>query len=248
MADRLRLNKILELAEKELGKLWQSKPFLVIGQKDDGRLLYHDLEKLPIILMAGTSGSGKTNLANCFIVSLLKRFQPKELNLFLVDCKVEFIFYKKLPNLFYPVSSSGAEGIRSFKNIEQEIDKRKQANIKTLFILVAIDEFSDLACQYPAQLENLVSKIAKDGAKIGIGLVLYTSIPSRDVITEKIDKVVETRIGFETASDNDSKRIIHQAGCTDLLGNGDGLYLRYIDSKPIRFQAPLITEEELEEL
>ena len=222
---------------------------LLIGTSEKGKKIKHDIGKQPLVLMAGQTGSGKSNLAHSFICSLIKRLGPEELNLFLIDCKkVEFIFYKELSHLFCPVTFCNKSGISKFEKMEKEINRRKQENIKKPFILVVIDEFSDLVCQYPVQLERLVEMIAADGSRVGVGLLLYTSRPAKDVITQKIDKLIETRIGFKTASDIDSQTIIHKRGCTELLGNGDGMYLKYLDSKPLHFQAPLITEEEIKEI
>jgi len=219
-----------------------------IGSNDEGKEIVHNLTKLPVILMAGQSDSGKSILAHSIICSLIKQYKSSDLKLMLIDCKqVEFIFYKNIPYLFVPVSNCCNSDIVVLDQINKEILRRKQVNIKKPFIFVVIDEFSDLAYQFPAQLESLVDKIAAAGSKTGVGLLLFTSRLDKEVITPKLDKLIETRIGFETASDIDSETIIHQKGCTELLGKGDGLYLRYSDSKPIHFQAPHVTEEEIEE-
>lgn len=218
---------------------------LIIGKDKNANEITHNLEKLPVILMAGQTGSGKSNLTHYFICSLLEQFSPEELKLVLVDCKqVEFnYFYKDSPYLLSPIIYCYKENVPTFNELMREIDSRKNSKNKKPFIFIAIDEFSDLMYFCPDKMEKLVESVAKDGSEIGMGLVLYTSRPGRDVITEKIDQAVQTRIGLETASDNDSEVIIHQKGCTELKGSGDGLYLRYIDSKPIHFQVPLITKE-----
>ncbi len=242
-------NQAIAFAENKLKDQWLSKPVLIVGKKDNGELLYHYIGSYPVICLAGQTGSGKSNMIHSFICSLLRRFNYKNLNLFLVDCKqVEFnYFYKNIPHLFATVEHCAENDINIFDKLLAEIEKRKQQKIKKPYIFVAIDEFSDLAIQFPMQLEKIVEKIADLGSKIGVGLVMNTSRPSRDVITEKIDQAIKTRIGFETASDIDSQMIIKQKGCTELFGNGDGLYLIHTDSKPIHFQSPLITEEEIKE-
>lgn len=222
---------------------------LNIGKDENGNEITHDFGKLPVILMAGATGSGKSNLTQHFTCSLIQQFSVEELKLVLFDCKqVEFYNYKNSAYLFNPVGVCTNADLPLFEKLENEIEKRKQNSTNKPYIFIAIDEYSDLMSYCPDKLERLIELIAEHGSMVGIGLVLSTSRPGKDVITEKIDKAVQTRIGLVTASDNDSETIIHQKGCAALLGKGDGLYLRYIDSEPVHFQTPLITEEEIEKI
>lgn len=220
---------------------------LVIGKDKKGKEVLHDLTKLPVILMAGETGSGKSNLTHHFICSLIKQFSQADLKLVLIDCKrVEFdSYYKNSPYLFSTIKYCNKKDSAIFDELTKEICRRMDSKNTKPFIFIAIDEFSDLVCYNPEQLENLVEAVSVSGPKTGIGMVLHTSRSGRDVITKKIDKVVQSRIGLKTASDSDSKMIIHQKGCTKLKGGGDGLYLRCSESPPIHFQAPLITDEDI---
>lgn len=221
---------------------------LIVGKKDDGKLLYHNFSAYPVVLISGQTGSGKSNLIHSFILGLLKKYNSNELKLFLVDCKqIEFGDYKNNSYLFTPVKTCMQNDGQLFDKLFEEINKRKKNRTNKPYIFVAIDEFSDLAIQFLSQLEKLVEEISNFGTKIGIGLAMSTSRPSRDVVTDKIDKLVTTRIGFEFASDTDSQVILYQKGHFGLK-KGEGFYLKNFSANPIHFQSAPIVESEVEKI
>ncbi len=227
-----------------------NKSILLIGEKADKTLVYHDLTKHPVILMTGATCSGKSNMIHSFICSLSQRFNSQDLALALIDCKlVEFDYlYKNIPNLFAPISHCGKSDFRIFKKLDKEIERRKSLSIKKPYIFIAIDEFSDLACQFPSELENLVEKISKYGSGVGIGLSMHTSRPGRDIITKKIDQIIQTRICFATASREDSILVTGREGAEKLSNPGECLYLITKKSEPIHLQTPLITDKEIKQI
>lgn len=242
-------NFSLEHYKNYLGKDWNSKFIIPIGFDEKQKPIFQDLSKDPVIVMSGATGSGKSNITHNFICSLVLRFKSEYLNFILVDCKrVEFNAYKALSNLFLPIAYCDNSVLEIFKNINNEVSKREKAKKKRPFVFIVIDEFSDLIYQCPLELEKLVEQIVNKGSKLGIGLCMNTCRPSTEVITKKIDQLVNSRIGFAMASEQDSMVIIHQSGCEKLLGQGDGLYLEDKKRIPIHFQAPLITDKEIENI
>lgn len=240
-------SKAIEIYSNDLKDNQNDSFILPIGFDSKGGCHYHNLSEDPILLMAGYTGSGKTNTLHNFICSLIIRFKLQELKLVLIDCKqVEFnSFYKDIPYLFSPIKYCNKEDILIFNELVKEIDSRRDSKRKKPFIFIVIDEFSDLAYMCRPELEKLVEKIAKYGSETGIGLAMNTSCPSNDVITPVIKSSAHSMLGLATASDVDSTTLIGRTGCEKLQGNGDGLYLPNHLQEPIHIQVPLIKGQQI---
>ena len=224
-----------------------NKATVSIGKKLDGDDVEHNFQKHPIILIGGGSSSGKSNLIQSIICSLISSHKSREMKLYLIDLKkVEFIFYKKLPHLFLPLATSLTQATAGLEKLTAEIVKRIENKTKGPFILVAIDEFADLSLNHTELFENFVQRVAKDGEKTGVGLVIATSNLTPKVITEKIDYSAVSRVGFETASDIDSKLLIKQSGCCGMDKKGSGLYFTCSGTTPVPVQSALITDDEID--
>jgi S-DNA-T family DNA segregation ATPase FtsK/SpoIIIE len=241
--------KAIEIYSDDLKDGWRDRSVLPIGFDSKGRPHYQNFSQSPILLMAGVTGSGKSNTLHNFICSSIIRFTPQELKLVLIDCKqVEFNNYKDIPHLFSSVKYCSTEDIHIFDKLVGEIDSRRDSKTKKPFIFIVIDEFSDLSCQYPSELEKLVEKISKFGSTTGMGLAMHTSRPSIDVITTNIKSSAHSILGFATGSEIDSKTLIGKSGCEKLLGEGDGLFLPENSQEPIHIQVPLITDQQIKKI
>jgi S-DNA-T family DNA segregation ATPase FtsK/SpoIIIE len=234
----------------------------VIGKDIAGKPVVADLAKMPHLLVAGQTGSGKSVMINTFITSLLYRNSPSDLKLILVDPKqVEMAPYKDLPHLLTPVINEPEKCISALKwavaemerrlrtmsevgkrNIEEYNNLKKEEGMP--YIVIVIDELADLMMMAARDVEALIVRLAQKARAAGIHLVLATQRPSVDVITGLIKANVPARIAFTVASQVDSRTIIDQMGAEKLLGRGDMLLLTSDMPKPKRIQAALIEEPE----
>jgi S-DNA-T family DNA segregation ATPase FtsK/SpoIIIE len=240
----------------------QSPLGFAIGKDISGTPIVADMTKMPHILVAGQTGSGKSVMINSILTSLLYRNSPSDLKLILVDPKrVELKPYDDIPHLLTPVITEPEKCISALKWATAEMERRYRAlsdahkrNIEeynTLkqeegmpYIVIVIDELSDLMMAAARDVEALVVRIAQKARAVGIHLVLATQRPSVDVITGLIKANVPCRIAFTTQSQVDSRTIIDQMGAEKLLGEGDMLLLTSDMPKPKRVQAALISENE----
>ncbi len=260
-------------AKITLGSLVKRKEHLsglplsfAVGKDVSGSCVYSDLAKMPHMLVAGSTGSGKTIFLNTFLLSLIYKNSPNELRLILVDPKrVEFSFYANIPHLLTPVifdaeKTSNAlswligEMERRFK-VLSEIGSRNilsyQETCKTNkelepmpYIILIVDELADLMATKGNEIEGGIVRVAQMARAVGIHLVLATQRPSVEVITGLIKANITARASFRVASQVDSRTILDMAGAEKLLGSGDMLFLSTENAKPRRIQAPYISEKE----
>jgi DNA segregation ATPase FtsK/SpoIIIE, S-DNA-T family len=240
-----------------------------LGKDIAGKAIGTDLAKQPHILIAGTTGSGKSGCVNAMLSSLLLRADPNEVRLVLVDPKrVELNHYEDIPHLLTPVVTSPRLAANVLGNLIKEMEERygvmsraKTRNLVELnrvrvregepplpYILCVIDELADLMMVAPADVEDSIIRLAQKSRAVGIHLVLATQRPSADVITGMIKANVPARIAFAVSSQTDSRVILDQNGAESLLGQGDMLFRPAGESRSARIQGAFITEEEIEKL
>jgi S-DNA-T family DNA segregation ATPase FtsK/SpoIIIE len=234
----------------------------VIGKDISGEVVTADLAKMPHLLVAGQTGSGKSVMINTFLTSLLYHNSPSDLKLILVDPKqVEMAPYNDIPHLLCPVINEPEKCISALKWAVAEMERRLRTmadvgkrniaeynNLKQgegmPYIVIVIDELADLMMMAARDVEALIVRLAQKARAAGIHLVLATQRPSVDVITGLIKANVPARIAFTVASQVDSRTIIDQMGAEKLLGRGDMLLLTSDMPKPKRVQAALIEDDE----
>lgn len=248
-----------------MAREWQnmkSRLSFAIGKDISGVPVMADLSKMPHLLVAGQTGSGKSVMINAIITSLLYRNSPADLKLILVDPKqVELKPYDDMPHLLTPVITEPEKCISALKWAVAEMERRYKAlaevgkrNITEYnelkkdesmpYIVIVIDELADLMMMAARDVEALIVRIAQKARAVGIHLVLATQRPSVDVITGLIKANVPARIAFTTASQVDSRTIIDQIGAEKLLGQGDMLLLTADMPKPRRVQGAFISDDE----
>ncbi|HEV2412408.1 MAG TPA: DNA translocase FtsK 4TM domain-containing protein [Candidatus Saccharimonadales bacterium] len=258
----VRLHGILE------SKNWQSlnSPLsFAVGRDIAGTAVVSELDKMPHLMIAGQTGSGKSVMINTLLMSLLYHNTPADMKLILVDPKqVELTPYNDIPYLLTPVITAPEKCISALKWAVNEMDRRYnllaesgQRNIdgynrldnreegKMPYIIIVIDELADLMMLAARDVEALIVRLAQKARAVGIHLVLATQRPSVDVITGLIKANIPARIAFTVASQVDSRTILDQAGAEKLLGEGDMLMLTPQMNKPKRIQGAYITEGEV---
>ena len=243
-----------------------SKSLLTLGLGKDiaGNAVVTDLAEMPHLLIAGTTGSGKTVCVNCLITSMLYRAKPNELKFLMVDPKmVELMPFNGLPHLLCPVVTNARKASSALNWVVKEMENRYNAfaqagtrNIaiynqknpenKIPYIVVIIDELADLMVVAAAQIENAITRLAQLSRAVGIHLILATQRPSVDVITGVIKANFPARVSFKVASKVDSRTVLDMNGADKLLGRGDMLFLKPGESKLIRAQGSLIQDREIE--
>jgi S-DNA-T family DNA segregation ATPase FtsK/SpoIIIE len=258
-----------------LGDVFQEAPAgwspltVWLGKDIAGKSIGADLAKQPHILVAGTTGSGKSGCVNAMLCSILLRATPNEVRLILVDPKqVELNYYEGLPHLLTPVVTSPRLAANVLGNLIKEMEARysvmseararnllelnrarERAGEPTLpYILFVIDELADLMMIAPAEVEDGIIRLAQKSRAVGIHLVLATQRPSADIITGMIKANVPARIAFAVSSQTDSRVILDQNGAEVLLGEGDMLFRPVSESRLARIKGALVAEPEIEEL
>ena len=244
---------------------------IVLGRNVAGNPILADLTKMPHLLIAGSTGSGKTVCVNALITSLLYQNSPSELKFIMVDPKrVELTSYNGIPHLLTPVITDPDKAINSLKWSISEMENRydllsqlgarniesynksvrtKYQNREALpYIAIIIDELADLMATHGREMEAAVVRLAQMARAVGIHLALSTQRPSVEVITGLIKANITTRIAFQVASQIDSRTIIDMAGAEKLLGNGDMLYLSGDSNKPTRIQGAFVSEGEVRKI
>jgi DNA segregation ATPase FtsK/SpoIIIE, S-DNA-T family len=237
-----------------------------LGKDISGNAVWTDLARMPHLLIAGTTGSGKSGCINTILSSVLLRATPDDVRLILIDPKrIELSLYEKIPHLLTAVVSSPKEASVVLTNVLTEMDRRYEllsaARARSLpeanrafrsrgeetlpYLLVVIDELADLMMISPQQVEDAVIRLAQKSRAVGIHLVLATQRPSVDVITGMIKANVPSRIAFAVSSQTDSRVILDQAGAESLLGQGDMLFKPLGTSRLQRLQGAYVSEEEI---
>lgn len=219
-----------------------------IGLGFDGPVVA-DLRQLKSILIAGSTGSGKSNFFHNTLLSLMRTHTPEQLRIICIDPKrVELTVYNVVPHALTNHTIVDAyEALQVMTWLEKEIDQRsKNRKLKEPNIVLAIDEVSDIMVSYPTETERLLVRIATDGADVGVFLIMATSRPSINIFTEAIRKTVCSRLTFKVASSDDSNVALGRNGAELLLGAGDGLLLPFGELDTIRLQVPYISFKEIQ--
>jgi S-DNA-T family DNA segregation ATPase FtsK/SpoIIIE len=258
-----------------LGDVFQEPPpdwsplTVWLGKDIAGRAIGADLAKMPHLLVAGTTGAGKSACVNAMLSSILLRATPHEVRLVLVDPKqVELNHYESIPHLLTPVITSPRMAANALQNLVKEMEARygtmslartrslpelnrareKRGEPQLPYILCVIDELADLMMVAPADVEDSIIRLAQKARAVGIHLVLATQSPRVDVITGMIKANVPSRIAFAVSSQTDSRVILDQNGAESLLGQGDMLFSPVGSSKVQRIQGAYIDEDQILEL
>lgn len=240
-----------------------------LGKDVAGRAVWTDIAKMPHILVAGTTGSGKSGCVNAMLTSVLLRSTPDQVRMVLVDPKqVELNYYESIPHLIAPLVTVPRLAANVLGNLVKEMESRYtvmsevRARHITEFnkvrarrgeptlphILCVVDELADMMMIAPADVEDAIIRLAQKSRAVGIHLVLATQRPSTDIITGTIKVNVPARIAFAVSSQVDSRVILDQGGAESLLGQGDMLFRPAGTSKLQRIQGAYVTEEEIDEL
>ncbi len=253
------------LASSEMQKS-KSKLAVSLGLDVSGKPVIADIGKMPHVLVAGTTGSGKSVLVNSFICSLLFRASPQEVRLILIDPKrVEFTAYNGIPHLLVPVIVDAEKILSALKWAMREMDRRyklfAERGVRNLegynelsgfqalpYIVIIIDELADLMMFAPVEVEDAIARLAQMARATGIHLVIATQRPSVNVITGLIKANIPCRIAFNVSSMVDSRVIIDSPGAEKLLGRGDMLYVPPDQAKPSRIQGAFVSEKEVKKL
>jgi len=242
-------------------------PLMVwLGKDISGKAVFTDLTKLPHLLIAGTTGSGKSGSVNCIISSILLRSSPAQVRMILIDPKkVELSPYERIPHLLVPVVTNMKNAAGVLANVVKEMEnryelmelerarhldemnksRRRRGEDPLPYIVVVVDELADLMMVAPAEVEEYIIRIAQKARAVGIHLVVATQRPSADVITGLIKANIPSRIAFAVSSQVDSRVILDANGAETLLGMGDMLFRPLGSNKLQRVQGAYITEGEI---
>ena len=267
-------------ATVRLGNLLGSEEFanadkhllFALGKSVAGKLHFANLAKMPHLLIAGATGSGKSVAIHTLIASLLYRNSPEQLRFIFIDPKrVELTLYNGIPHLLTPVITDAKKAIQALRWVAKEMDRRydilEQESVRDIdsyhknvfmpaqekqdplpFLVVIIDELADIMSTYPRELEAAVVRLAQMSRAVGIHLVLSTQRPSVNVITGLIKANIPSRIALQVVSQIDSRTILDAGGAEKLLGSGDMLFLSGERSKPERIQSAFISEYEVKKV
>ena len=255
-----------------LGDIYDSLPATAsplavwLGKDISGNAVWTDLARMPHVLIAGTTGSGKSGCINTILTSILLRATPDDVRMILIDPKrIELGYYESIPHLLTSVVSVPKEAATVLHNVVAEMERRYErlsfVRARSLpeanralrargeaplpYLLVVIDELADLMMVSPQAVEDCVIRLAQKSRAVGIHLVLATQRPSVDVITGMIKANVPSRIAFAVSSQTDSRVILDTAGAESLLGQGDMLFKPLGTSRLQRLQGAYVTEEEI---
>lgn len=255
--------RMRNIVESETFKKLKGGLPIVLGLDVAGHPQIADITKMPHLLIAGSTGSGKSVCINAILLSLLYKNSPSKLKLILVDPKrVELSLYNEIPHLLTPVIVEPDKTVSALKWAVAEMEHRYQIlqtagkrNVDEFnavkgkeempYIVIIIDELADLMAVSANEVEGLICRIAQMARAVGIHLIVATQRPSVDVITGLIKANIPTRIAFSVASNADSRTILDQGGAEKLLGKGDMLFLSAELSKPKRIQGVYISEKEV---
>lgn len=266
------LREVLEAKENNKP---DSKLLIGFGRDITGQAILSELNKMPHLLVAGSTGSGKSVCINGIIVSILMRAAPHEVKMMLIDPKmVELNVYNGIPHLLAPVVTDARKASQALQKVVSEMERRydlfshtgtrnikgynehierhnretQEKQPKLPYIVVIIDELADLMMVASHDVEDSITRLAQMARAAGIHLIIATQRPSVDVITGVIKANIPSRIAFAVSSAIDSRTILDMGGAERLLGRGDMLFLPAGSSKPIRVQGSFLSDEEVEEV
>lgn len=264
-----------EVLESANARAATSKLAIGLGRDISGEPILADLNKMPHLLVAGATGSGKSVCINSIVVTLLMRTKPSEVKLFMIDPKmVELNVYNGIPHLLTPVVTDPAKAAQGLKNVVGEMERRYErfsesgtrnlegynAHVRKFnetheekqplmpYIVVIIDELADLMMVASKDVEETITRLAQMARAAGIHLIIATQRPSVDIITGVIKANIPSRIAFSVSSMMDSRTILDTGGAEKLLGKGDMLFLPIGASKPIRIQGAFLSDDEVEKV
>lgn len=258
------LREVLEAPEFQSS---DSKLSVVLGRDISGRPIVGNLAKMPHVLVAGATGSGKSVCVNGIITSILYKAKPSEVKFIMVDPKmVELNVYNGIPHLMAPVVTDPRRAAYALKKVVSEMEQRYELFSKTgvrnmdgynalmeekgrpklPYIVVIVDELADLMMVAPGDVEDAICRLAQMARAAGIHMIIATQRPSVDVITGVIKANIPSRIAFAVSSQVDSRTILDASGAEKLLGRGDMLYLPVGASKPTRVQGAFLSDGEVE--
>jgi len=266
------LREVLDAKENDRP---DSKLLIGLGRDISGDAVLAELNKMPHLLVAGATGSGKSVCINGIITSILMRAKPHEVKLMMIDPKmVELNVYNGIPHLLAPVVTDPKKASQALKKVVDEMERRyelfshigtrniegyneyiKRYNEEEIvkqpalpYIVVIVDELADLMMVASSDVEDSITRLAQKARAAGIHLIIATQRPSVDVITGVIKANIPSRIAFSVSSQTDSRTILDMGGAEKLLGRGDMLFLPVGSSKPTRVQGAFLSDEEVEEI
>ena len=252
----------------------ESKVSMGLGKDVSGKRVIADIAKMPHLLIAGSTGSGKSVCVNTLITSIIYKAKPSEVKLVMVDPKiVELSVYNGIPHLLIPVvtdprkaagalawavqemedrylkfASKGVRDIKGYNKLLEESNNEEEQNVKMPQIVIIVDELADLMMVASKDVEDAICRLAQKARAAGMHLVIATQRPSVDVITGLIKANIPSRIAFAVSSQIDSRTILDMPGAEKLLGKGDMLYYPTGVSKPIRVQGTFVSDKEVEKI
>lgn len=260
--------RLRELFESEVYRGAPDTLPVAMGKDVYGETIVGDLAKMPHLLVAGSTGSGKSVFVNSLVVSLLYRFSPQELKFLMIDPKmVELQMYDDLPHMLAPVVKDPGQAMVALHWVVTEMERRyalfARSGSKQLrayneavsgevgeerlpYVVVLIDELADLMRTAPADIETAISRIAQKARAAGIHLIVATQTPRSDVITGTIKANIPSRVAFQVASKIDSRIILDENGAENLVGRGDMMYIPPGSAQMTRIQGAFLTEHEAE--
>ena len=260
VASIVRLGSLLSYSD------FSAAPYLTfaLGRDVSGEPVFANLAKMPHLMIAGTTGSGKSIMIHTLLISLLYKNSPETMRLIVIDPKrVELSIYEDIPHLMAPVITEGKKAVAALRFAIEEMDRRygvllnagkrdilgyndgRKENLMP-YIVIVIDELADLMMSYGREVENSIVRLAQMARATGIHLVVSTQRPSVEVITGLIKANISSRIALQVASQIDSRTILDMAGAEKLLGGGDMLFTSTELSKPKRIQGAYLSTEEVE--
>lgn len=264
------LREVLEAKEADKP---EAKLLIGLGRDISGQAVLAELNKMPHLLVAGATGSGKSVCINAIIVSLLMRTKPHEVKMMMIDPKmVELSVYNGIPHLLSPVVTDPKKASQALKKVVSEMERRYELfshtgtrNIEGYneyierhnetaetkqpllpYIVVIVDELADLMMVASSDVEDSITRLAQMARAAGIHLIIATQRPSVDVITGVIKANIPSRIAFSVSSQTDSRTILDMGGAEKLLGRGDMLFLPVGAAKPVRVQGAFVSDQEVE--
>ena len=259
--EKVFLNEII--SDEKFNKRELKLP-IALGKSISGIPIIHDLSAMPHLLIAGTTGSGKSVCINTIILSLLYKYTPEKLNLILIDPKMlELSAYEGIPHLLCPVITEAKKATAALgwavKEMENRYKLMTSVGVKNIdsynakhkkhmpYIVVVVDEMSDLMLIAGKEIENYIQRLSQMARAAGIHIIMATQRPSVDVITGTIKANFPTRISFQVSSKIDSRTILGEQGAEQLLGKGDMLFMSSAN-RIVRIHAPYVSESEIEKV